>query len=98
MCYVFCVLFKQKTAYEMRISDGSSDVCSSDLSTTIPLGTWVMRIADSVLLTCWPPAPDERKASTLRSAGLISIGGPSSSTAMIATVAAEVWIDRKSVG
>src|SRR3546814_9971566 len=36
--YVFtfwsCILFfffKQKTAYEMRISDWSSDVCSSDL-------------------------------------------------------------------
>src|SRR3546814_9569944 len=29
---LFCVfLFKQKTAYEMRISDWSSDVCSSDL-------------------------------------------------------------------
>src|SRR3546814_8751678 len=31
---MFCVLFfffKQKTAYEMRISDWSSDVCSSDL-------------------------------------------------------------------
>src|SRR3546814_3893264 len=29
---VFCVFFfKQKTAYEMRISDWSSDVCSSDL-------------------------------------------------------------------
>src|SRR3546814_6796744 len=27
---VFCC-FKQKTAYEMRISDWSSDVCSSDL-------------------------------------------------------------------
>src|SRR3546814_8868698 len=27
---LFCV-FKQKTAYEMRISDWSSDVCSSDL-------------------------------------------------------------------
>src|SRR3546814_14627765 len=26
-----CFFFKQKTAYEMRISDGSSDVCSSDL-------------------------------------------------------------------
>src|SRR3546814_2954602 len=25
-------LFKQKTAYEMRISDWSSDVCSSDLN------------------------------------------------------------------
>src|SRR3546814_3085080 len=30
MC--FCFFFKQKTAYEMRISDWSSDVCSSDLS------------------------------------------------------------------
>src|SRR3546814_2243702 len=28
-CYFFVV--KQKTAYEMRISDWSSDVCSSDL-------------------------------------------------------------------
>src|SRR3546814_1207200 len=33
MCTVFGVLFfKQKPAYEMRISDWSSDVCSSDLS------------------------------------------------------------------
>src|SRR3546814_1851574 len=30
MCVCF-VFFKQKTAYEMRISDWSSDVCSSDL-------------------------------------------------------------------
>src|SRR3546814_3945996 len=29
-CYIF-FFFKQKTAYEMRISDWSSDVCSSDL-------------------------------------------------------------------
>src|SRR3546814_8337639 len=28
--FCFC-FFKQKTAYEMRISDWSSDVCSSDL-------------------------------------------------------------------
>src|SRR3546814_5086169 len=28
---MFCFIFKQKTAYEMRISDWSSDVCSSDL-------------------------------------------------------------------
>src|SRR3546814_5859104 len=39
-CFFF--FFKQKTAYEMRISDWSSDVCSSDLliskrrSTTMP--------------------------------------------------------------
>src|SRR3546814_20553687 len=30
-CICFFFLFKQKTAYEMRISDWSSDVCSSDL-------------------------------------------------------------------
>src|SRR3546814_7298120 len=29
------LFFKQKTAYEMRISDWSSDVCSSDLSATV---------------------------------------------------------------
>src|SRR3546814_2031661 len=35
LCVSLCVLcfffFKQKTAYELRISDWSSDVCSSDL-------------------------------------------------------------------
>src|SRR3546814_6359640 len=37
--YVF-FLFKQKTAYDLRISDWSSDVCSSDLyyTTRDPLG------------------------------------------------------------
>src|SRR3546814_3596501 len=38
MCYCHLIwvgvifFFKQKTAYEMRISDWSSDVCSSDLN------------------------------------------------------------------
>src|SRR3546814_6753613 len=31
MVIMLCFFFKQKTAYEMRISDWSSDVCSSDL-------------------------------------------------------------------
>src|SRR3546814_6443146 len=31
VCDSFFFFFKQKTAYEMRISDWSSDVCSSDL-------------------------------------------------------------------
>src|SRR3546814_13013681 len=40
-CYVYCCVglcfffFKQKTAYEMRISDWSSDVCSSDLEFSV---------------------------------------------------------------
>src|SRR3546814_5473848 len=35
--------FKQKTAYEMRISDGSSDVCSPDLF--LALVAYVVRVA-----------------------------------------------------
>src|SRR3546814_8063964 len=35
--YAFFFFFKQKTAYEMRISDWSSDVCSSDLTRLVRL-------------------------------------------------------------
>src|SRR3546814_12494071 len=37
MCFVSVdfFFFKQKTAYEMRISDWSSDVCSSDLISSV---------------------------------------------------------------
>src|SRR3546814_5177205 len=39
--------FKQKTAYEMRISDWSSDVCSSDLVQLHRVGVAVgMRLGD----------------------------------------------------
>src|SRR3546814_5295812 len=40
LCYVVVGVFfcKQKTAYEMRISDWSSDVCSSDLISRPPIG------------------------------------------------------------
>src|SRR3546814_9275458 len=38
-CFFF--FFKQKTAYEMRISDWSSDVCSSDLQREHYVGTWL---------------------------------------------------------
>src|SRR3546814_9626666 len=39
MCFV--CFFKQKTAYEMRIRDWSSDVCSSDLSRMVEPMTMV---------------------------------------------------------
>src|SRR3546814_8315312 len=41
---MFFFFFKQKTAYEMRISDWSSDVCSSDLIVEIDRGQ----------VTSWP--------------------------------------------
>src|SRR3546814_8725104 len=40
MLSIVFVFFKQKTAYEMRISDWSSDVCSSDLRPGDRDGTW----------------------------------------------------------
>src|SRR3546814_9368366 len=58
MCFV--LFFNQKTAYEMRISDWSSDVCSSDL--TIRVATVDRR-----------GAVDDRTSGV--TAGLAGIGG-----------------------
>src|SRR3546814_9270481 len=38
-------LFKKKTAYELRISDWSSDVCSSDLAAKVEIGFAVRKLA-----------------------------------------------------
>src|SRR3546814_17954516 len=57
----FCFLFKQKTAYEMRISDWSSDVCSSDLvlvdQPVLPLALAVLaqRCVQRVVRALQPP-------------------------------------------
>ena len=51
-----------------------------------------MRIAESVLFTCCPPAPEARKVSMRRSAGLTTMASISSSSGRIATVQAEVWM------
>src|SRR3546814_7033544 len=54
---LFVFFFKQKTAYELRISDWSSDVCSSDLAAVLrppamaiePAESSMIRISDSIL-------------------------------------------------
>src|SRR3546814_10253370 len=55
------VFSKQKTAYEMRISDWSSDVCSSDLAALRHIGSALARLADGgrlVAITGANFAPD----------------------------------------
>src|SRR3546814_13576166 len=47
VCFFF--FFKQKTAYEMRISDWSSDVCSSDLRRLTPDARDVDRLLGAVI-------------------------------------------------
>src|SRR3546814_5285603 len=59
-CYLICIFFfffKQKTAYEMRISDWSSDVCSSDLPLDMKTAGWRSAwIYGCVIALCQPLA------------------------------------------
>jgi hypothetical protein len=48
--------------------------------TTILVGMWVSRTAESVVLTCWPPAPEERQVSTRTSPSSMSMLIVSSTT------------------
>src|SRR3546814_4020372 len=80
MCF-FC--FKQKTAYEMRISDWSSDVCSSDLCA----GKDAARRADEAgvgegALHAQPSTPRARRVRTSRHA--IRTATPISTCSVIA--------------
>src|SRR3546814_6297135 len=53
LVFVFCCVcffFKQKTAYEMRISDWSSDVCSSDLEAGFSVAPTIRTCCEKVLL------------------------------------------------
>src|SRR3546814_19796400 len=70
--------FKQKTAYEMRISDWSSDVCSSDLDLIhdFDLGSHALRRVAANAKDCinrfkrWHPGCPIRDADLLRLASL----------------------------
>src|SRR3546814_5182955 len=51
--------FKQKTAYEMRISDWSSDVCSSDLNAVGIDNAFACQLGDRVFKTIDAVDPDQ---------------------------------------
>src|SRR3546814_3879233 len=94
--------FKQKTAYEMRISDLSSDVCSSDLS---PWNGFVMSetimAIDQVFPVRKPLASGDtlypRSKATLRISCLVSGLTISLSASALETVDGATPQDRKSV-
>src|SRR3546814_17351746 len=54
---LFCFCFKQKTAYEMRICDWSSDVCSSDLARFEQLLKTLSQVYDLVIIDTPPVLP-----------------------------------------
>src|SRR3546814_5912913 len=87
-------VFKQKTAYGMRISDWSSDVCSSDLLQLVGtvkwdavLAAWVIDTVEAPdLFTDWTgnvPELGGTRAQRERAAGMIVSRGPNAQ-AMVA--------------
>src|SRR3546814_5203342 len=54
-CRKYFFLFKQKKAYEMRISDWSSDVCSSDLTSKAIAGELLALAALFVIMQAGDP-------------------------------------------
>src|SRR5881628_3514490 len=58
--FIFVFFFKQKTAYEMSVSDWSSDVCSSDLE-SIRNSLITNRTAPAIII-CWPRVLQSTKA------------------------------------
>src|SRR3546814_6799306 len=62
---VFCFFFfKQKTAYEMRISDWSSDVCSSDLGDALGAADFAQHVQRRLVRAAMrrtPQAGDARR-------------------------------------
>src|SRR5690606_22452616 len=58
----------------------------------MPVGRCVMRTAESVVLTDWPPGPDERYTSIFRSFWLISTSSGSSTSGYTSTPVVDVWM------
>src|SRR3546814_8579760 len=67
--FVGFFFFKQKTAYEMRISDWSSDVCSSDLLDLVVVGC-------DVLVGDRPVEPESVTRAGLEIVGAVSKRDP----------------------
>src|SRR3546814_13040601 len=83
MCWVvlFLFFFKRKTAYEMRMSGWSSDVCASDLADTPPVLVYDTGANRWARLQAWPQSCAEGCAATskplyLRAGGVLSFEAP----------------------
>src|SRR3546814_6657199 len=67
-------VFKQKTAYEMRISDWSSDVCSSDLAATAPAAAETIAITGGRIVTMGPAGEIASGTLLIRDGRIAAVG------------------------
>ena len=95
LCIMLLLPVPSHTDVERRTFSALSLFLSCDFSSwqeiTIPVGIWVRRTAESVVLTHCPPFPDARNTSNLQSF-ISRWKSISSASGMIATVMVEVWI------
>src|SRR3546814_6396320 len=66
LCFFVLFFFKQKTSYEMRISDWSSDVCSSDLLNALVLAQHIRHFVGIVFVHLASEGADKQLASVGR--------------------------------
>src|SRR3546814_2197808 len=69
---LFVFFFKQKTAYEMRISDWSSDVCSSDLK-VLNSSVQMRLICDDFKFSSWNRTAAGKRTLARKAADAIRI-------------------------
>src|SRR3546814_7697586 len=98
---LFFFFFKQKTAYDMRISDWSSDVCSSDLNHFLDCyelfaGGAVTRALDFRGFDLLPIAKSDDFHLTFRKQGIQP--GPSCLIVALANVIANLFSDHVAIG
>src|SRR3546814_17032789 len=86
MLFQVFFFFKQKTAYEMRISDWSSDVCSSDLT----LSFFGVKPSDTIV-EIWPGGGwySEILGPLTRNKGKLYLAAPSRTQASLKAMIAE---------
>src|SRR3546814_3860615 len=97
--------FKQKTAYEMRISDWSSDVCSSDLPCPRKPGIFLFRLCRAFdkggsrrhgSRSCRPPCRSKDRRMTNKPSSAVCYAAEASGIYMGYADRDEVLGDRKS--
>src|SRR3546814_6437331 len=99
---VFCCLFfffKQKTAYEMRISDWSSDVCSSDLPACVrsTVRTRNAAICASTASACVSSSGSPMPSAHMPAALIAGLGGGTSELQSLMRISYAVFCLKKKI-
>src|SRR3546814_6719155 len=97
ICSLFFCFFKQKTAYEMRISDWSSDVCSSDLEVPVRENGAARKLGGWRMIGCWHQSGRVARATRPRKRRRRKPSASLPVQLLASTAASSAGVDRKSV-